>query len=156
MTDRDERPESDPAPGRSTESPIPLDGIAEGEAGPADPAEVAAAVLGPVGRLIVMSKSAYLRRHPGRVVVFNAGICLADGVEIWAGDLDLTIDETRIAELARRLGARVYVLIESDRAWLRGESQRSNAICVAEADGRIALGLRWAVRGPAETLERPG
>ena len=34
MTDRDERPESDPAPGRSTESPIPLDGVAEGEAGP--------------------------------------------------------------------------------------------------------------------------
>jgi len=119
------------------------------------PAEVAAAVLGPVGRLIAMSKFAYLR-HSGRVVVFNAGICLADGVEIWAGDLDLTIDETRIAELARRLGARVYVLIESDRAWLRGESQRSNAICVAEADGRIALGLRWAVRGPAGTLERPG
>ena len=135
MTDRDERPESDPAPGRSTESPIPLDGVAEGEAGPADPAEVAAAVLGPVGRLIAMSKFAYLR-HSGRVVVFNAGICLADGVEIWAGDLDLTIDETRIAELARRLGARVYVLIESDRAWLRGESQRSDAICVAEADGR--------------------
>ena len=155
MTDRDERPESDPAPGRSTESPIPLDGVAEGEAGPADPAEVAAAVLGPVGRLIAMSKFAYLR-HSELVVVFNAGICLADGVEIWAGDLDLTIDETRIAELARRLGARVYVLIESDRAWLRGESQRSNAICVAEADGRIALGLRWAVRGPAGTLERPG
>ena len=155
MSERDGQPASDSVPIPSTQVPIPSDGVKEAEAEPPDASAVAEVILGPVGRLIAMSKFAYLR-HSGRVVVFNAGICLADGVEIWAGDLDLTIDETRIAELARRLGARVYVLIESDRAWLRGESQRSNAICVAEADGRIALGLRWAVRGPAGTLERPG
>jgi hypothetical protein len=136
MSERDGQPASDSVPIPSTQVPIPSDGVKEAEAEPPDASAVAEVILGPVGRLIAMSKSGYLRRHPGRVVVFNAGICLEDGVEIWAGDLDLTLDEARIAELARRLGARVYVLIESDRAWLRGESQRSDAICVAEADGR--------------------
>lgn len=58
------------------------------EPAPTDPAAAAVAVVGPAGRMISPSKSAYRDRHPDHVVAFNSLLCLADGAGLWWGDLD--------------------------------------------------------------------
>jgi hypothetical protein len=47
------------------------------------------------------------------VAVFNANICFEDG-KVWWGDLDLTIDEAQLADLAAQTGLTTHVLYESD------------------------------------------
>lgn len=69
-------------------------------------------ILGVVGRMIGSSKSGYHRAHPRNVPVFNANVCTERRGKIWFGDLDLTEDEPLLAELARALGAPLYVLFE--------------------------------------------
>lgn len=69
-------------------------------------------ILGVVGRMIAASKSGYHRANPRNVPVFNANVCTEKRGKIWFGDLDLTEDEPALAELARALGAPVYVLFE--------------------------------------------
>jgi hypothetical protein len=59
-----------------------------------------AAYLGPPGRLVAMSKTAYCSQHPGHRVVFNANVGF-DAGKMWSGDLDLTVDESR-GDRARR------------------------------------------------------
>lgn len=68
-------------------------------------------ILGTAGRMISASKSGYSRAHPDNLPVFNANVCTDDG-KIWFGDLDLTVDEPKLVELARTLGRKIYVLPE--------------------------------------------
>lgn len=67
--------------------------------------------LGYSGRMISFSKTGYRERHPDHVIVFNANVCLAAG-KLWHGDLDLTVDEPKLVELARCLGETVFVVYE--------------------------------------------
>jgi hypothetical protein len=76
----------------------------------ADPA--AETILGPVGRMIAVSKTHYHRAHPTHVPVFNANVCTKSRGKIWFGDLDLTPDEARLNQLAAELDEPVYVLYE--------------------------------------------
>jgi hypothetical protein len=75
--------------------------------------DVAEELLGPAGRMITLSKSRYRERFPDHVVIFNANICVR-GSKIWHGDLDLTVDESKVVDLADRLGKTVFVLYEGD------------------------------------------
>lgn len=70
--------------------------------------------LGPSARLISPSKSRYHDAHPDHVVVFNANVCLQKDGKVWWGDLDLTLDESQLANLAEQTGQIVYLLYESD------------------------------------------
>ena len=74
---------------------------------------VAGRVLGMPGRMISASKSSYRDQHPAHVAIFNANVCIASG-KIWFGDLDLTLDEPQIRELADSLDEQVFVLSEAD------------------------------------------
>jgi hypothetical protein len=74
--------------------------------------ELAASVGLSQGRLLSMSKSAYLADYPDHLVVFNAGICHPDGLLLWNGDLDLTIDEPTLRDLAVLAGFDLSVLYE--------------------------------------------
>jgi hypothetical protein len=81
--------------------------------------EALLSTLGPADRMIAASKSRYATAHPTNVPVFNANVCLSvDGVsrptKRWFGDLDLTVDEPLLVELARQTGSTVYVLYERD------------------------------------------
>ena len=68
------------------------------------------------GRMISGSKSGYMTRNKGNVVVFNARICtLSEGI-IWWGDLDITKDEETLKIIAEQIGQSIYILRESD-AW---------------------------------------
>jgi hypothetical protein len=69
-------------------------------------------LLGLTGRMIGQSKSGYRRAYPDHVPVFNANVCTRERGKIWFGDLDLTLDEPVLAELARMLNEHVYVLTE--------------------------------------------
>lgn len=68
--------------------------------------------------MISESKSGYKRARPTNAAIFNARVvvALSDGYaeNVWAGDLDLTLWEQRLAVLARLLDRRVYLLYESD------------------------------------------
>jgi hypothetical protein len=72
-----------------------------------------AETVGPAGRMIALSKAGYREQHPDRVLVFNASLALRVG-KLWHGDLDLSVDEPVLVELACRLGHTVYVLHERD------------------------------------------
>jgi hypothetical protein len=71
------------------------------------------ATLGPAGRMISASKSAYRDEHPDHLVVFNANLCLA-GAKVWFGDVDLTLDEPDLLKLAAQVGEITDLLSEYD------------------------------------------
>lgn len=76
-------------------------------------AKAAAASVGlQNGRMISSSKSAYRRAHPDRLPVFNATITDSEGVCLWWGDLDLSVDEPKLVAMACELGTSLRVFHE--------------------------------------------
>src|SRR5271168_212586 len=71
-------------------------------------------ILGRSGKMIGGSKSLYRDEHDEELVVFNANVCTKEDGKIWHGDLNVTLEESKIKKLARELGKRIYVLYESD------------------------------------------
>ena len=69
--------------------------------------------LGPVERLLSLSKGGYLEEHPGHAAVFNANVCLGPD-KVWWGDIDLTDEEDRLVTLAVATGETVTLLYERD------------------------------------------
>jgi hypothetical protein len=123
--------------------------------------EAVDAALGHPSRLISWSKSGYRRQYPTHLVVFNAGAYTADGVEIWWGDLDLTLDEGEIRDLAKRLGEKLFVVHEGFRWQYRhapgeerafAETVAQNAVVIADADGGVSVSDRWAARDGSGTI----
>jgi len=72
-----------------------------------------AACLGEPGRMITWSKGDYQDRHPTHVVVFNGNVCFG-GEKVWFGDVDLTLGESMLVNLAAETGETVYLLRERD------------------------------------------
>jgi hypothetical protein len=66
--------------------------------------EIAVEILGQHGRLLSMSKTHYADAHPENEVWFNACIFAANGDEIWFGDVDLTLEDGELQQLAERIG----------------------------------------------------
>src|SRR5437588_877846 len=69
-------------------------------------------MLGEVGRLLSGSKSGYLRAHPGHEVLFNACLFSEVGTQLWFGDIDLTIENGALQQVADELGEAVIVTPE--------------------------------------------
>ena len=72
--------------------------------------DTAQEILGFPGTMISGSKTAF----PDHKVVWNSNVCTKEHGKIWFGDLDLTVNENKIKELAQKLNIRVYVLYEMD------------------------------------------
>jgi hypothetical protein len=72
-----------------------------------------AACLGQAARLIGLSKTGYREQHSDHVVVFNANVCF-DAGKVWWGDLDLTLEESKLVRLAAETGETVHLLYEWD------------------------------------------
>jgi hypothetical protein len=108
-----------------------------------DLARIAGEIGLPLSRLIGLSKSGYVTRHPQHAVVFNATIADGKGNRLWWGDLDLTIDEDRLVTFAQRAGLDLCVYFEGDsrRGFVRA-IDRTNAIAVVHPDGSVELGTR--------------
>jgi hypothetical protein len=115
---------------------------------------VAEQILGPAGRMISGSKTGYSHRHPDNLPVFNANICTRERGKIWFGDLDLTLDEPQLLELAGALDERVYVLYERAARFGNEETPAlDEAIVSLSPDGTVEL-ARWTIRA-ADGCLRP-
>ena len=81
-----------------------------------DAKEIDTSKLGPRCAMISYSKSYYVAKHPGNLVVFNANVCYVDDDStiqvIWNGDLDVTIKSEALQDLADLLKSKVYVINE--------------------------------------------
>ena len=97
----------------------------------------------PLSRLIAESKTGYMRRHPQHAVIFNATIADSSGRRLWWGDVDLTIDEAILVQLAERVGLDLYVYYEGDsRRGFVDTIDRSKAVFLAHPDGSVEPGTR--------------
>lgn len=106
-----------------------------------------AATLGPPGRLISWSKSGYSERHPSHVAIFNANVALSPAIKVWHGDLDLTLDEPLLLDLARRTGRIVYVLYERDGRFEHEEAPLvADAVFSADPSGHTRYQHEWHER----------
>jgi hypothetical protein len=104
--------------------------------------------LGPTGRMIDDSKTAYRDTHPDHLPVFNANVCLGSS-KIWHGDLDLTIDEEALLDLASRSEEVVSVLYESDgRFRYEDHPLVAEAVYSAAPSGHSLVDSAWAERRP--------
>ena len=102
--------------------------------------------LGPAGRMIGDSKTAYRDTHPDHLPVFNANVCLGTS-KIWHGDLDLTIDEEALFDLASRSEEVVSVLYESDGRFRYEEHPLiAEAVYSAAPSGHSLVDSAWAER----------
>jgi hypothetical protein len=67
-----------------------------------------------MGRMISGSKSYYRERFPKHLVIFNANIIIINDKKVWHGDLDITIDENKLKNVAKILNQDLYILYEYD------------------------------------------
>lgn len=72
--------------------------------------DVAETILGYPGRMLSGSKTA----PKGQRIIWNANICTKEHGKIWYGDFNITLESDKLAELAKTLGVKVYVLYEHD------------------------------------------
>jgi hypothetical protein len=61
------------------------------------------------------------------LTVFNANVCVGHA-KVWWGDLNLTLDESRLLDLASQAGETITVLYEAD-----GRFEHEDAPLIAEA-----------------------
>jgi hypothetical protein len=97
----------------------------------------------PLGRLIAESKTGYMRRHPQHAVIFNATIADSTGRRLWWGDVDLTIEEDILVQLAERVGLHLNVYYEGDsRRGFVETIDPINAVFLVHPDGTVDPGTR--------------
>jgi hypothetical protein len=93
-------------------------------------------ILGPIGKMLSMSKGAYsfyhsykeesfeefseqlyfkkIKTQPKNIAIFNANVLTKAGEKIWYGDIDITLELSGLTSLAKKLHTSIYVLYESD------------------------------------------
>lgn len=65
-------------------------------------------------RIIAFSKSNYKSDHPNDLVLFNANVLTASAGKIYYGDLNLTLEERKLQEIANTLSETLYILEQND------------------------------------------
>lgn len=96
-------------------------------------------ILGWPGAMISGSKSGYSMSRPKNVPIFNSNVVIAKG-KIWYGDIDLTLSEEKLANLAKELGETVYVLREMDgRFENEGTPRLERAVYAVSPDGKTVF-----------------
>jgi hypothetical protein len=106
-------------------------------------AAIARWFLGAPGRLLAPSKTEYRALFPTNVFLPNGNL-FTETAKIWFGDLDLTLDEEAVVEIARRARKTVYVLHEHDGR-VAGRERNPDlhaAVLVARGHGTVELGSR--------------
>lgn len=73
------------------------------------------------------------------------------GTRLWWGDVDLTLDESKLVELAEHVGADLYLYFEGDsRKGFVKSIDSANAVVYVSDEGLVNLGTRVPLmRNPA-------
>jgi len=75
-------------------------------------ASIAEEYLGNDGKLITMSKGRYHWDHPDNLCVFNGVVRDVNDLQLWHGDIDITVSYKKLLELSAYLGQKVGVCYE--------------------------------------------
>lgn len=102
-------------------------------------ADKAKEILGHNGRMMYGSKSRYCDKYPKNYPVFNANVVFKRG-KVWYGDLDLTLDEEKLVQLAKETGQTIYVLREMDARFENEENPLlDRAVYAVSPDGKASF-----------------
>lgn len=101
--------------------------------------EIVDELLGPPGKMLSQSKSAYSGKHPKSIVYFNGNVYDQDGNKLWYGDVDTTRQAKDLQAIALRIGERIYVTSESPFRW---ENQTTKTLEEAAAETAYSRCLR--------------
>lgn len=97
-------------------------------------------ILGNPGTMVGTSKGRYRYNNPENVVVFNSNICTKDNGKIWYGDIDLTVDLSKVVETAKYLKKDLYVLYEMDGRFENEEKPKyDDAVAIITSKGELKL-----------------
>lgn len=97
--------------------------------------KLAREILGYPGGMICGSKSGFRKLYPKKVAVFNSNVVTAKG-KVWYGDFDLTTDEQKLVELAKKSGETIYLIYEMEGRFENEESPKlDRAIYAVKPDG---------------------
>jgi hypothetical protein len=111
--------------------------------------------LGHPGRMIASSKSGYRELNPTNVAVFNSDVVLSPRKKAWGGDMDVTLSEPKLLELARRTGSIVYVLYEGDGRFYTDERPLlEDAVFSITPSGHTRFPPKYLERAADGTLRR--
>lgn len=95
-------------------------------------------ILGFPGAMISGSKSGYRQAYPKNLPIFNSNVVTEKG-KIWYGDIDLTLSESKLKELAKAINQTVYVLLEMDGRFENESSPRlDRAQLVVTSTGEVS------------------
>lgn len=114
-----------------------------------DLAKLAREILGYPGAMICGSKSMYGEMYPKNIAVFNSNVVTAKG-KIWYGDLDVTLSEKKLAELASKSGETIYVLREMYGRFENEENPKIEyAVYAVSPEGKNSYqdGIKRIVKG---------
>lgn len=104
------------------------------------------ALLGHKGRMVCGSKGQYRWDNPDNVVIFNSNLCTKSG-KIWYGDIDITVEEKKLHDLAQTLQETIYVLYETDA---RFENETNplleNAVFFVDEKGHTGFNPEYFLR----------
>lgn len=107
-----------------------------------DLTKLAREILGYPGDMISASKSGYGDMYPKHVAVFNSNVVTAKG-KVWYGDLDITLREDKLLELAQKSGETIYVLYEMDARFENEEKPLlENAVYAVTPEGKHSFRAR--------------
>jgi hypothetical protein len=123
--------------------------------------------LGYPGKMISGSKSGYMNRNPGNLVVFNSNVIVLDeekgflgikkpvAVKAWFGDIDITQSREELKSLSADLGKTLLVLYETDARFENEDTPRiENFVYKVSPDGNETLGERLKNYYSEKTLLR--
>ena len=123
--------------------------------------------LGYPGKMISGSKSGYMDRNPGNLVVFNGNLIVLDeergflgikkpvAVKGWYGDIDITLSREDLKSLSADLGKTLLVLYEMDARFENEDKPRiENFVYKVSPDGEETLGERVKNYYSEKTLQR--
>jgi len=102
------------------------------------------AIMGFPGKMLDPSKSNYSDKHSTHVVFYNANLFTNDQ-KIWFGDIDVTISQPQLAEVARVMKTYIYVLREMDGRFENEENPNiMKAIFTIQPNGDTALNQKFS------------
>lgn len=101
------------------------------------------AIMGWPGKMLNASKFTYDKLHPTHVAFYNANLFTNDQ-KIWYGDIDVTIELSKLIEVAKAMETYIYLLREGDGRFENEENpDLMKAVFTIQPNGETTLNLKF-------------